>query len=123
MIDEILDLIKQTTQFSKEMKAEFPVRLIEKPALFKCDVAIMTATPQEFDAIIELLENVNELDIENNDSLIYYTATLNTNGKNINVVMPFPVGMGLEAAVISTTKIITHFSPGLIIMSGICAGN
>jgi nucleoside phosphorylase len=119
MIEQAVQIIKLAAIFSQEIKSEFSVRLPEKPEVFKCDLAIMTSTAQEFEAVVSLLTDVKELNIENNDSLIYYKAS---NGK-IKIILPYPVGMGIEAAVISATKTITHFSPDLIIMCGICAGN
>lgn len=123
MISDILDIIKRTSQFSQDVKKEFPIRLNEKSTVFKSDIAIMTSTPKEFEVLTNLLDDVKELTIENNDSLIYYTAQIKTQNKSLNVIVPYPVSMGLESAVISTTKTIAHFSPSLIIMCGICAGN
>jgi len=123
MIKDILDIIKRSNEFSQEVKNEFPIRLNEKSSVFKCDIAILTSTPKEFDVLTSLLDDVKELTIENNDSLIYYTARINTKKKSFSVIIPYPVTMGLESAVSSTTKTITHFSPSLILMCGICAGN
>ena len=123
MISDILDIIKRSNEFSKEVKNEFPIRLNEKSAVFKCDIALLTATPREFEVLTSLLDEVKELIIENNDSLIYYTARINSQNKSFSIIVPYPVSMGLESAVSSTTKTITHFSPSLIIMCGICAGN
>ena len=123
MIKDILDLIKRSNEFSQEVKNEFPIRLYEKSSVFKCDIAILTSTPKEFDVLTSLLVDVKELTIENNDSLIYYTARINTKKRSFSIIIPYPVTMGLESAVSSATKTITHFSPSLIVMCGICAGN
>lgn len=123
MFEEVQKLFSKAIAFSQEVKTEHPVRIENVPTIFKIDVALLPSTTQEFDSILPLLFDVTEVTIENNDALIYFTGKLNAKKRILNVVVPVPINMGIEASVITTTKIISHFSPEILIMSGICAGN
>ena len=123
MIEEIVDIILRTSRFSQEAKKILPQKSNLTTSIGKYDVALLTSTPQEFDVVTSLIENLEELSLEHNDSLIYYKGQIIVSKKTLEVIVPYPVSMGLESAVASTTKTIAHFSPDLIIMCGICAGN
>jgi len=123
MLEEVQKLFSKAINFAQEVKTEHPVRIENVPTIFKVDVALLPSTTQEFDSILPLLFDVTEVTIENNDALIYFTGKLAAKKRILNVVVPVPINMGIEASVITTTKIISHFSPEILIMSGICAGN
>jgi nucleoside phosphorylase len=122
MIDLAKNIIIRTTEFSAENKSTFQQTNSAKNRI-AADVVIMTATPQEFDSITSELANTKEIDIKSNDSNIYYESRVSSLNGELIIILPFPNGMGIEAAVNSTAKAISHFSPDLVIMSGICAGN
>ena len=123
MFEEVQKLFSKAILFTQEVKTEHPVRIENSPTIFKADVALLASTTQEFNSILPFLYDVSEVIIENNDALIYFTGRLNAKARILNIVIPVPINMGIEASVITTTKLISHFSPDILIMCGICAGN
>ncbi len=123
MFEEVQNFFSKAISFAQEIKTEYPVRIENSPTIFKADIAIITSTTQEFDSILPFLFDVAEVTIENNDALIYFTGKLTSKKRILNIVIPVPINMGIEASVITTTKLISHFSPEILIMCGICAGN
>ncbi len=122
MIDLVISLISRANEFSAENKSVF----VPKNSIIShnsVDVVIMTATPQEFESIKSELDDISEIDIEANDSNIYYETKLKGPKGYLKIILPYPNGMGIESAVNSTTKAISLFSPDMVIMCGICAGN
>lgn len=89
----------------------------------KYDIAILTSSNDEFDSIRSKLEDCHEVSGYENDTTIYYEGIVRTSKVIYKIVLPFPLAMGIEAAVVVTTKIINHFNPSMLIMSGVCAGN
>lgn len=87
------------------------------------DIGIITATDEEFNIVIGFIQNCEELNVSLNDSIIYYHGTIETNSKNLSVVVPYPISMGVEAAVSTTSKILSNFTFQYLFMVGICAGN
>lgn len=87
------------------------------------DVGIITSTMDEFDSVKNLLKDFSELEPEDNDPTIYYKSSILSNAKKLTVVLPVPYSMGLEAAVLTTTKLITCFELKYVFMVGIAAGN
>lgn len=85
----------------------------------KYDIAIITAVDVEFEAVFtkewELQEDIKDL--------VYYKRTeINCNGEKIHMILVQQEQMGMVAATMLTSKIITYFDPKCVIMLGICAG-
>lgn len=120
MLDLAKNIFLRAVAFSNENA--FPKQTNSKK-LLNADIVIMTATPQEFDSIKSGLNNLKEIEFGANDSDIYYKAELLGLNKLFSIVLPYPNGIGIEAAVNCTSKAISLFSPALVIMCGICAGN
>ena len=87
------------------------------------DILIITATPQEFESIKQEIGELKELEIDSKDSTIYYQARIKGLKESLKVILTYPNGMGIESAINTTAKAISHFSPNLVLMCGICAGN
>lgn len=84
----------------------------------KFDIVVLTALyDTEFEAVLNVFKP-NTIFSEYNDATTYYTCLV---GKK-EVLLATDYTMGLTAASALTTKIISKFSPKVIIMSGILAG-
>jgi len=87
------------------------------------DIVIITATSDEFESITSVLNSVQPIIFNKNDSTIYHQGIIRGKSRNLRVLIPFPYSMGLEAVSSLTTKVISKFRPRFIFMVGICAGN
>lgn len=88
---------------------------------YKTDIGIITALGDpEFDSILKLAdwEDVNVLA----DDTKYFSSAFKNNNKNFKVIASCLPQMGMPAAAVSATKMITHFSPRYLAMTGITAG-
>jgi nucleoside phosphorylase len=122
MFENVKFILQQTVQFANEHNGDFERNSIGQRKEH-ANIIFMTATPQEFNAVKSLFEDAKELPSSENDPGIYYGAHLFISSKSYKVVIPYPNSMGIEAAVNSTTKAISRFSPEILIMCGICVGN
>lgn len=91
------------------------------PRLPKCDVAILTAVPVESDAVMALDYKWKDIYVADDPSSYHY-AELSSTGQIIRIVHVQQSEMGMSAAAATTTKLIMHFKPKYIIMTGIAAG-
>ncbi len=117
---------KKLSEFKSEVDKIFGYKSTRKfnyKKNYVFDVGIITSTMGEFESVKNLLDDVIEFDLEYDDPTIYYKANITSNGKILSVVLPLPSSMGLEAAVITTTKLISNFTPKYVFMVGIAAGN
>lgn len=90
--------------------------------VFSFDIAILTATPDEFESVKKICITAEEFEPNNNDSIIYFKGLIKGKKNNLNVIIPFPQGAGITAATSLTTKIL-DFNPKYVFMVGIAAGN
>lgn len=121
MLEQVKHLLLRATEFAANSN-DFSNPEKESKRLV-ADILIVTATSQEFDSIKAEIGRTVEIDVDSNDSTIYYKAEIIGLNGILNIVLPYPNGMGIESAVNTTAKAISHFSPALVIMCGICAGN
>ena len=122
---ELIDIVQKTFKFEQEAHKIFgtsPSNKLFFENLINYDVAIITASLDEFDMIKKQLSNCSELETTN-DNHIFYSGKLPAKSGLLKVVLPVPIGMGIEATVSLTTKTLTYFNPKYIFMVGICAGN
>ncbi|MCH5340681.1 MAG: hypothetical protein J1E01_04365 [Acetatifactor sp.] len=86
---------------------------------FSCDIVILTAVDVEFKAF-------KKWGWEKGDKvcdLNYYTKNMEDSaGERIRLVLIRQEGMGMVPATAITSKVIEHFNPKCVVMSGICAG-
>lgn len=87
------------------------------------DVAVITATADEFESVKKIIDHPKQTVFNKNDSTIYFVGEIFAKNRKLKILLPFPYSMGIEAASALTTKIISSFRPRFIFMSGICAGN
>ncbi|MDP2362805.1 MAG: hypothetical protein Q8M94_03440 [Ignavibacteria bacterium] len=117
---------KKLTAFKIEAEKIFGYKSIRKfnyKKNFVFEIGIVTSSIDEFESVKCLLDDVIEFDFDYDDPTIYYKGSITSNGKILNVILPLPNSIGLEAAVITTTKLIFNFTPQYVFMVGIAAGN
>ncbi|HRI34705.1 MAG TPA: hypothetical protein PLD02_13215 [Saprospiraceae bacterium] len=124
---ELIEFSKKIAAFKKEANGLFSLKNVNKPTLFKTKehkIGIITSTLDEFESIAKYLDPLDELEINFDDSTIYYSGIIkNKHGSVFNVIIPFPTSMGIESTVCCTTKIISIFNPQYLFMVGVAAGN
>lgn len=85
------------------------------------DIAVICALAEEIEYISEMLEDVKDLEIEYDDDW-YRTGTFIKDGQKIRVVFSNANQMGMIAATALATKMINHFAPRYLVMTGITGG-
>ena len=98
------------------------INLVKKNTPPKADIAIITAVPEEFEAIRASFGNGQKINIHNDPETYFLVDFKNSSGKSVKIVMALLPTMGLTAATNMTTKMIYNFSPEKIFMVGICGG-
>lgn len=95
----------------------------QSPNAIEFDVAFITALRvPELDAVLELDYNWEKKKV-NNDTANYFVGKIaNTDNTNLNVVATHLPQMGMVATATSAMKLIQHFRPRYLIMTGICGG-
>ncbi len=88
--------------------------------LVSIDVLIITALPEERDAILHQLEDFDPVQV--GESPIYYTCTLPANGGECRVAVTQLCKIGNVEASIHTTRAIEELNPACVLMVGIAAG-
>ena len=88
------------------------------PRLPVCDFAVLTAVTTETNAVMALDYPWESLSVSGDPSLYHYAEL--SSGKKIIHVQQSEMGMSAAAAI--TAKVIMHFKPQYIIMTGIAAG-
>jgi len=93
------------------------------PETLEYDVAFINAllTP-EMDAVLELDYSWQKKKIENDSANYFVGKTRDSNGKELNIVATYLPQMGMVATATSAMKLIQHFRPKFLIMTGICGG-
>lgn len=91
------------------------------PKLPKCDFAILTAVPIETSAILALDIEWQQLSIPDDPS-VYNYGIITLPFKKIRIIHAQQSEMGMTAAAAMTSKVIIHFEPQYILMTGIAAG-
>lgn len=121
--EKIKDLLRfPVSVIPYKVTGEWKKMLLQQIRYFigiKCDIAIITAVEVEFEAIYkwgwELQENIKDL-------IYYERIDKNSNGEEIRIILVQQEQMGMVAATMLTSKLITYFDPKCVIMLGICAG-
>lgn len=90
---------------------------------YKCSIVILCALKDpELNAILELSFGW-QISVVNDSGLCCYIGHISIDGKDIKIAATYCSRMGMVASSILTTQLINIFSPNLIVMTGICAGN
>jgi nucleoside phosphorylase len=90
---------------------------------FKYDVAIITAlqTP-ELSEVLKLGTSWDEIRLSEDDCTTYYSTVMtNSKGQKIKCIAASAYQMGSTASSLLTSKLISHFRPRYLFMTGICA--
>jgi len=123
-----IDLIKSILGNVQKFKSEIDFESTSENPTFEqiimpkfIDIAIITATQDEFYSFSAHLLDLQRLEVLN-DSSIYFQGYIKKKEDLLSVVMHLPSDMGIAAAAITTTKCITNFRPKYLFMVGIAAG-
>ncbi|RMA67683.1 5'-methylthioadenosine/S-adenosylhomocysteine nucleosidase family protein [Ulvibacter antarcticus] len=120
---EITQILVNASKFGKEAREILgSPKIVSSPELY-FDIGIITATDEEFNSFVVLLEECEEFNTDLNDSTIYYEGKISTNNGVKKIILPYPISMGVEAVVSTTSKLLTQFNLKYLFMVGICAGN
>lgn len=111
---KIDSLIETETGFSRD--------LIEEEAPLTYDIVVITATAEEFESIENCLNNFEEIELDEHDSIIYFHGEIDSKKGILKVLLPFPQSKGMSAASNLTTKLL-KYQPEFVFMVGIAAGN
>ena len=112
------DIIRDKNESANTILPESPNSLNAKYL-----IGIVVATSLEFECLHENIVNPNMLPTEDDDSQVYYSGTIEENGKVIEVIFTQCHHQGTAAASTTTTKLLKRFKPSMIAMLGHCAGN
>lgn len=89
---------------------------------YQFDLAIITALSKtELEAVLHLNANWQAFSISN-DATEYHKGIFLSDGRRISVVAAAAPQMGMVASAVLTTKMIEHFRPKYVAMTGIAAG-
>lgn len=94
--------------------------MVEIKDNYLTDVALMTVTNREFDAVM-FFHDWKSHTVEGDDQ-IYQIASFERDGKTYSMVHVQQPEMGMTSAAATATKLIYEFRPRYIIMVGIAAG-
>ena len=89
---------------------------------YNYDVAVVTAVVVETEGIKKRFENWEKKVFPNDTKTDYYITTFNSGGKERKIVTAQQTQMGMTACAILCSKVIEHFRPQYLIMTGIAAG-
>jgi len=125
-MNELIQILKNASKFSdnsgwKEVAPNISTDILKQVHNF--DVSIITSTIDEFEELQKQLGNLEEYETDLDDSTLYYACEFETDRGDVNIVVPYPIAMGIEGSVCNTTKIINSFHPQYLFMIGVCAGN
>lgn len=120
---EILEILQKSSKFAEEARSLFKTPKSSFSNNYKYDIGIVTATEEEFYAVIRKIDDCKELEENINDSTIYYHGKIKVKNSSLSALIPFPHSMGIESAVSTTSKMLSNFTFDYLFMVGICAGN
>ena len=90
--------------------------------LYNYDLGVVCALYKiELESILRLAKSWDEVAFPH-DSTKYFTTMLEIKGKCIKIVASSAPQMGMPATAVLTTKLISHFKPRYLAMTGIAAG-
>lgn len=125
-MDIISDYINKLILFKIEVEKELGFKTQPSKMKFESssyDVAILTASQEEFNCVKNTLEEVHEIECNKDDSTIYYCGNVKSKNVILSVILPVPNNIGIESTIITTTKLLSNFSIRYVFMVGITAGN
>lgn len=111
-------LLRNKIEYLIQSKTEIQVEAVDR---YEFDVAIITALDKELKKILNLNWNWKEKHIVN-DQTPFNIGQFEKDGITIRVVSACTPQMGMCAASTLSMKLIQHFRPKFLIMSGIAAG-
>ena len=117
---------EQDNAWEKELSSslETAIAILENKVIHRTydyDIAVICALKEEIDIIKQILTDVEKILIPY-DNELYYIGYFIKDNKKVRVVLSFARQMGMVAAASLATKIINHFTPRYLIMTGITGG-
>lgn len=91
------------------------------PNTFDFDIGIISALPLEADSIRRLFSKWEKPNISP-DCANFYTTVMESNANKLKIVHAMAPEMGMVAASVTSDKLIIHFKPKYLVISGIVAG-
>ncbi len=102
-----------------EKRFEYLYSCEQDKNLYNYDVAIICALKSpELDAVIDHLDNWEQLVVENDKSTKYYSNNMD----GVKIIVASAAQMGMPASTTLAMKTIDFFRPKYLFMAGICAG-
>ncbi|MGJ8666618.1 MAG: hypothetical protein ACSHW7_09650 [Patiriisocius sp.] len=120
---DINQILINASKFGEEARKILGTSIETSVNKLDFDIGILTATDEEFNSVVELLDECKELNEDLNDATIYYQGSISTANGIKKIILPYPISMGVEAVVSTTSKMLTQFKLKYLFMVGICAGN
>lgn len=111
---QLLNKVKYLEEFNKTFS---PVNIN------KVDVAMITAVDDEYRALEKLPVNWEDIYIEGDPCIYSCCEFIDDYGNKKRMLRAKLLDMGMPSASSVTTKVLTVFSPELVVMVGICGGN
>lgn len=118
VLDEVLSM--------DEVKPYLPVeKVVTMSNPYDADIAVITVLDIEFKSIKQLLSDfavVSNPVFKDLDHANYYAGSLDSPNRKLKVILTKSPEMGMPATTATAMKVIFHFKPRYIIMTGIAAG-
>lgn len=127
VLNEILSMEEVNSYLTKDINPIFEVvpQNATVSNTFDIDIAVITVLDIEFKSIKSLLTDFG-VSVNNKfkdlDHATYYKGCLSSHDRTLNVVVTKSPEMGMPAATATAMKMIYHFRPKYLIMTGIAAG-
>jgi len=122
-MDNLTEVFRGFSAFGIEARKYFSSSKTHNHPNSNYSVGILTSTPDEFDSIKTCLEDVVKMDMSSENGIICYKGKIQGKYKYHDIILPYPIGMGIEAASCITTSLLNNFKLTYLFMVGICAGN
>lgn len=121
---DLIKLFKETSSWAEKSGWKSNPYVNQHSLLVKeFDIGIIPSTIDEFEALQSQIRSFEEFETDLDDSTLYYSGVVESKRGKSNVIVPYPIAMGIEGAVCNSTKIINSFHPKYLFMIGVCAGN
>lgn len=99
------------------------MQIVDNPD-YNYDVAVINALQEKENEMIRCWDNCEWKEVKGipDDTVVFYEAVLEPNGRKIRCVTAYADRMGMVVTAVLATKVINYFRPRYMFMTGICAG-
>ncbi|HEY4325135.1 MAG TPA: hypothetical protein VGN20_14155 [Mucilaginibacter sp.] len=122
LVFRVLYQLKETLELAEEDK-RLGTMVPQTTVSSSCQIAIITATQEEFDAVRQLMTNFQKLPGGDNDAINYYGGSFEDGTKSLSVILARGLHQGIAPAATVAGKLIWKFLPEYIVMLGHAAGS